>query len=152
MSEDIFEDSNVSNVSSELIEVKIDKVEAKPLKPLKKRGHRISPEEAAAFPARVKAGREAYEKSGQREKVSQNDSKQLMLRRLKSIWRNPENKPTDIVAAANMYAELKGWKVKAGDKGAEKGVAKIEFVQDDIPENKMITEVDTKDTKDINED
>lgn len=111
------------------------------LPPLKLRGHRLSPEEAAAFRERIKPGVEKCV----REKVSQNDPKQLMLRRLKTIWRNPQNKPTDIVAAANMYAELKGWKVKAGEKGTEKGVAKIEFVQDEIPKNKMITEVDTKD-------
>jgi hypothetical protein len=112
--------------------------------PLKLRGYRQSPEAIATFIEKIKPGLA----NAKREKVSQNDPKQLMLRRLKTIWRNPQNKPTDIVAAANMYAELKGWKVKAGEKGTEKGVAKIEFVQDDIPKNKMITEVDTKDTKD----
>lgn len=79
---------------------------------------------------------------------SPSNPKLKMLRQLKLIWSNSNNKASDVVAAANMYAELMGWKVKqSADKGTD--ILKIEFIQDTPPKpkNKMIDKVETKETK-----
>lgn len=70
------------------------------------------------------------------------DDKAKMLQVLRRIWGDKNNKPSDIINAADEYAVLMGWKLKKTETQTENGtVIGVEFTQKSIqkpPEHKMI--------------
>jgi len=70
-----------------------------------------------------------------------------MLKELKKIWANEDNKEkvkgSDIVASASLYAELMGWRLKTPLESIKGDIMSITFAKDDKhitkpPANKMI--------------
>ena len=74
---------------------------------------------------------------------SKTDEKTRILRRLKKIWQNEENKTPEIVQAAQLYADLLGWRKEPQDTTV-KEVMKVIFERDSkkiVPEtsNELLT-------------
>lgn len=77
--------------------------------------------------------------------------KRKMLKELKKIWANEDNKKdvkgSDIVAAASLFAELQGWRIKTPIESAKNDSMTITFTKDapksiaKPPANKMLTGV-----------
>ena len=68
------------------------------------------------------------------------NEKELLERRLKAIWSKVKgNKASEVISAASLYAELKGWKLKKPDMSENGEVLKIEFAKDESMVVKSIT-------------
>lgn len=62
---------------------------------------------------------------------SKTDEKTRMLRRLKKVWQNEKNKTPELVQAAQLYADLLGWRKQEHSQDATvKEVMKIIFERD----------------------
>ena len=67
-----------------------------------------------------------------------------ILCQLKKIWKNKNNKASEICSAASLYADLMGYKQKTSDSLGNKEILKIIFDVARPPANKMISEITTK--------
>lgn len=68
---------------------------------------------------------------GGRPKGSKTNGKNKMLAQLHKIWGDLKtNKPSEVISAASLYAELQGWKLKTPTINDQGEVMKIEFHQD----------------------
>jgi hypothetical protein len=75
-----------------------------------------------------------------------------MLRELKGIWSNKDNKGSDVVASASLYAELMGWRIKTTNETTKQENIQVTFTKDapksiaKPPSNKMIANAPTNKT------
>jgi len=67
--------------------------------------------------------------------------KETLERQLKKIWSNLKaHKATEVISAASLYAELRGWKVKKPEVNEEGEIMRIEFQKDlQVIKNPQVT-------------
>ena len=76
--------------------------------------------------------------------------KDKMMKQLKRIWSNLKaNKPSEVISAASLYAELQGWKLKKPETTEGGEIMRVEFSKDvkQPPKNKMVSSVEV--TKEV---
>jgi len=85
----------------------------------------------------MQENRNKTENIGGRPKGSTVDHKEKILMELKRIWNNPNNKASDIIGAANLFADLKGLKIKNAPQENHTEIMKIEFTQNTTKPNEI---------------